>query len=144
MKNQKIELDYVTQCLYYTTGEGEISGEVTVNDTHSPGGTRKAYVHSIVAWDMRGKKCVFEAWSKHSKNTRIYFSVLVGRLQFQWPFPCCCNYILKHGKGTLKRLRKTLFCGCSITLHSPFKKHCSPCRMAINRTIVNSSPNFSL
>lgn len=77
-KNQKIELDYVTQCLYYTTGEGEISGEVTVNDTHSPGGTRKAYVHSIVAWDMRGKKCVFEAWSKHSKNTRIYFEYVIS------------------------------------------------------------------
>ena len=75
---QLIDVDYVTQRLYYSTGEGKVSGEVTVNDTHSPGGTRKAFVHSIVAWDMRGKKCVFEAWSKHSKNARVYFEYVIS------------------------------------------------------------------
>jgi hypothetical protein len=75
---QRIDVDYVTQCIYYSTGEGEVSGEVTVNDANSPGGKRKAFVHSIVAWDMRGKKCVFEAWSKYAKNARIFFEYVVS------------------------------------------------------------------
>ena len=49
-----------------------------MNDAHSPGDKRKAFVHSIVAWEMRDKKCVFEAWSKYAKNARIFFANVVS------------------------------------------------------------------
>lgn len=33
----------------------KVFGEFTVNDVHSPGGTRQAVAHFIEAWNMRGK-----------------------------------------------------------------------------------------
>lgn len=53
--NIRINLEITTRNANISHQEKKVFGEFTVNDVHSPGGTRQAVAHFIEAWNMRGK-----------------------------------------------------------------------------------------
>ena len=86
--DMKIELSYVSTCLYYAPwhdltlfpplarpcssmpfshrlatapDETRLSGDFAVNDPNLPGGKRLTTVYSLSLWYVRGKYCVYEA-----------------------------------------------------------------------------------
>lgn len=68
-----IELSYKTHCMYYAKSLSTLNGDLTVNDTNSPGGKRNTRLFTLSAVDMRGCTVLFEFWGPEAKEAEKYF-----------------------------------------------------------------------
>lgn len=51
---------------------GQVSGQIEVNDTNSPGGRRSTQIYAREGMDPSGKRVIFETWGGDSHKTGKY------------------------------------------------------------------------